>query len=156
MIRMAVALLIVGIDHHHVRTLGADDGRETLHRLSEGGGGEGVRRRRVLCVGHAGIPVAQPDHLVVTDDLGRSIQLLPPQFRQALSRLRSVDCRVENAAFLPAGAADQHRAHSFVRVTRHRGGAFGGLVVGVCVNREQPQGFTGPAREGHLVRGFTP
>ena len=107
--------------------------------------------------GHARIAVAQHDHVVVADEPGRPVELeradlghlglhgigVHPEERAALLG----QAGVEEVALLAAGAAHQHRADALGVVAGDRGGALGGLVVGVGVERHEAQRL-GSSRRG--------
>jgi hypothetical protein len=62
MIGMLVAPLIVGVGHHNMRLLPADEADKCPHRFFKRGGGKGAR---VTAGWHIRIPVAEhPDSLI--------------------------------------------------------------------------------------------
>ena len=75
---MGVAVLDVGVGDDDVRALAADDRDQPADGVVEGHVGEAAG---VLVLGrarHARVAVAEPDDLVVAEDLGRLGQLLAP------------------------------------------------------------------------------
>ena len=82
-VRVRVALLVVVVGDDHLRPGPADDRHEPADGLVERGLVEAGRVLVGRGVGHARVPVAEHDHLVEADDLGRAGELLGPQVRRA-------------------------------------------------------------------------
>ena len=70
MVGVGVAGLLVAVDHHDLGSGAADDGHQPAHGLVERRLGEAVGIGVGLRPGHARVPVAEHDDLVVADDLG--------------------------------------------------------------------------------------
>ena len=64
-------------------------------------------------------------------------QLLAADLSEALLHLRTIQRRVENAAGLPASAADEYSAHAGCSITRHATPTLSSLVIRMGMNREQ-------------------
>ena len=73
---MGIAGLVVAVDHHYLGFRAPDDGHQPLGGLlREERGGETVGIGVGLRPGHARVPVAEQDDIVVADDLGDPGQL---------------------------------------------------------------------------------
>jgi hypothetical protein len=129
--------------------LGADDTHEPFDRFVERRVGEVVRPSVVVAIGHAGVVVAEQVHGRVPDRVRRVLQLLHPHREEVLAHFRRVDRGIQDVAGLATGAAHEHRPHTLVAIARHGTGALRGLVVGVCMHREQAQ------RRSGVVKGVS-
>ncbi len=140
MIGVRVALLAVGIRDDHLGPLTPDDLDEPSDGLVEVGPGEATRVFVLGCVGHARVAVAEPDDLVVADDLRRGRQLAAAHRRRGRPGPRDVSIAgIEDRAGLATGAAHEHAPRALVVVPGDRAGALRRLVVGVGVHGEQTE-----------------
>ena len=136
---MGIALLVVLVGHHDLRTHTPDHGHEPAHRLVEGCLGEAVGAgvgRRVL---HARVAVAEHDHLVVADHRGGGLELTASDTGEVGAHLGRVHGRVEDVALLASGAAHEDGVDALGVVARHGGRPLRRLVVGVGVDGQQTQ-----------------
>ena len=136
-VRMRVALLVVGVGDDHLRSFAPDDLDECADGLVERDVGE---RRRILVgigVGHARVAVVEHHDLVVPDDLAGQGQLVTTHFREPLAHLGCVHGRVEDVALLAARTGHERGVDAFGLVLRDRARTLGRLVVGMGVHAQQ-------------------
>src|SRR3954452_17811675 len=127
---MRVAVLAVGIRDDDLRPLATNDRDQATHGFVELGAGEAPRVLVLRRVGHAGVAVAEPDHLVVADHFGGGGELAAAHTWQVGADLGRVHRGVEDSARLTTGAAPQNASRPLVVVAGDRSGALRGLVVG--------------------------
>jgi len=88
--------------------------------------------------------LAQHDHLVVSDDVGRLGQLLATQVGDPRMDLRRVQGRVEDFSFFSPRAADQHGTDTLCVVEGNGAGALGRLVVGMGMDGQETEWLRHP------------
>src|SRR3984957_1337381 len=146
---MGVFVLPVGVGDDDLGPLPPDDGHQAPDRLVQRRLGEAVGTGVGLGVGHARVPVAQHDGVVVANDVGGRLELGHPDPPDVGPDLGGVHGRVEVVPLLASGAAHQHRVHALGVVTGHRAGPLGGFIVRVGVHGEQ----AGTVRHGADLSG---
>ena len=143
MVGVGVALLVVGVGDDDLGPFPADDGHQPAHGLVERGPGEAVGPGVGRGVGHARVPVAEHDDLVVADDRCGRRQFAHADGGEVGPDLGSVEGRIQDVALLAPGAADENGPDTFGVVPGDRAGTLRRLVVGVGVDGEEAQ------RRGH-------
>ena len=159
-VRVAVAAVPVIADD--------DIGALLVEQLGQTGGGLVevglVERPGVLVLlpaGHARVGVAEPDHPVHAEDLGRDLRLPPAPVHDGLARGEVVG----GLAVVAVGGEDDHHPVALRGRPGHRPGGLGCLVVGVgmdeddgrhtaIMHRPRParRRSARSARSGHLSR----
>ncbi len=86
---MRVALLVLRVGDDDLRPGAANHRHQASDRLVERRRREAARIGVGGAAGHAGIPVAEQDHLVVADDPGGPVELLPADLGETVHGRRA-------------------------------------------------------------------
>jgi hypothetical protein len=137
-VRVAAVLVV---RRHHVWPERADQADQRLGRNRHVHQTETALRQRGqrIALGQAGVDPAQPV-LPDTEDLARGVHLAAAHLGQVGQHgLVVLQLRVEDRTALSPGAGDDVHIDALGDIADHAGRAFARLVVGMGVDRHQPQ-----------------